>query len=280
MKRSITWLTIILCYNAILFFIDQQNLFPKSELLIDSNTLWICLAFEILIIGIPFIRRQNLIVLSIIAIIVFFIVEYSLGSALLVTSEIRIYQLFTDLVFLLFSVFLVNRFSKEWIALDQFIQQVILPKQSPRLYSMEKALPLIEDEFIRGRRYGYPISGLIIDFNHPPNTWPNNKDLERSMQELATSLKERYLQARVAKTISSQTRHNDMIVEMDDEGLFFILLPEITGTNSTIVANRLVNAIQKNFGFPISFGKASFPNDAVTFEALLEKTRADLKKQE
>jgi hypothetical protein len=279
LKRTITWLTLILCFNAVLLFFDHTFILPKGELPIQSKIILGCIIAEILIIGIPFIRRQSLLILILIGIILYVVVDQFSRSFIFQGSLFAIYQSFSQIILLSMSIFLSNRFAREWIALDQFYQQVILPKQSPRLYTMEKALPLIEDEFIRGRRYGYPISGLMINFNNPPNVWPSSKDLERSMQELALSLKERYLHARIAKTISLQTRHNDMIVELEEEGLFFILLPEITSNNSAVVANRLYNAIQKDFGFPISFGKASFPIDAVTFEALLEKTKADLKVQ-
>ena len=57
---------------------------------------------------------------------------------------------------------------------------------------------------------------------------------------------------------------------------FLILLPEVTSDQLPDLVNQLRQAVSDQVGVTPQIGSASFPNDAVTFESLVEKAVGEM----
>ena len=76
--------------------------------------------------------------------------------------------------------------------------------------------------------------------------------------------------------MSKQVRLTDLVVETDEDGRFLIVCPETTSENSILFAKRLQTAVKENLGVALAYGIATFPEDARTFEAIVDKAEAKL----
>jgi GGDEF domain-containing protein len=77
----------------------------------------------------------------------------------------------------------------------------------------------------------------------------------------------------LAELIGSQTRLVDIVMEDRENGRFIILCPEIDSQGSRLLTDRIQQTLREKLSVNVSFGVASFPQQALTFESLV--TEAD-----
>jgi len=97
--------------------------------------------------------------------------------------------------------------------------------------------------------------------------------LDRIVQEAQQMLMKRYVLSGVARTLCDEVEDYNLITQEDDH--FLVLLPEVTPDKLSELVNRLHNLVYEQVGVNLIIGTASFPDDAVTFESLMEKARKD-----
>jgi predicted signal transduction protein with EAL and GGDEF domain len=106
---------------------------------------------------------------------------------------------------------------------------------------------------------------------------PASQNLEEVTPQLVAEIQQRtaqfYLKAQLAKLIGEQIRVVDIVMEDKENGRFIILCPEIDSQGSNLLTERIYKAVKDQANVDVSFGVASFPDQALTFESLL--TRAD-----
>jgi GGDEF domain-containing protein len=82
---------------------------------------------------------------------------------------------------------------------------------------------------------------------------------------------------RLFNTIKEQLRTVDMVMADRENGRFVILCPEIDAQGANMLTDRIGKALSSQLGINISHGVASFPEEALTFEALLTEADGHLK---
>ncbi|MCP4538187.1 MAG: hypothetical protein GY832_13685 [Chloroflexi bacterium] len=92
--------------------------------------------------------------------------------------------------------------------------------------------------------------------------------LDRMVQETQQAMMKQYVLSDVAKRLCDELENYDVIVRDNDH--FLIMLPEVTSEQLSNMVDRL-NSVSKQVGVALQIGTASFPEDAVTFESLVEK---------
>jgi GGDEF domain-containing protein len=93
--------------------------------------------------------------------------------------------------------------------------------------------------------------------------------LDRMVQEVQQAMMKRYVLSDVAKTLCEQLEDYDIIAQKDDH--FLLLLPEVTSEQLADLIGQLRQVVSEHVGVTLQIGTASFPDDAVTFESLVEK---------
>jgi GGDEF domain-containing protein len=93
--------------------------------------------------------------------------------------------------------------------------------------------------------------------------------LERMVQEVQQAMMKQYVLSDVAKTLCEQLEDYDIIAQKDDH--FLLLLPEVTSEQLADLVGQIRQIVSEHVGVTLQIGTASFPDDAVTFESLVEK---------
>jgi GGDEF domain-containing protein len=93
--------------------------------------------------------------------------------------------------------------------------------------------------------------------------------LDRMVQEVQQAMMKQYVLSGVSKTLCGELADYNIIAQRNNH--FFALLPEVTPEKSLDLIERLRKAVSERVGVTLRIGTASFPEDAVTFESMMEK---------
>jgi hypothetical protein len=140
-----------------------------------------------------------------------------------------------------------------------------------RATDLDAASDLINIEFGRCRRYHRQISLMILQAN------PENKEAVREiLKSLQQDMLSRLHLARIAQVVSECIRQTDTLLR-DHSEHFVILCPETTLESMIPLAKRIKDKVLQRTGLVVNFGLAAFPEEALTFEDLLQVARNRLK---
>ena len=84
----------------------------------------------------------------------------------------------------------------------------------------------------------------------------------------------RYLLSDVARTLCYKLEDYNVIARANDH--FLVLLPEVTSEQLPDLIGRLRQAVAEQVGVAPRIGVASFPEDAVTFDGLVEQAVGEM----
>jgi GGDEF domain-containing protein len=179
------------------------------------------------------------------------------------------YLSITELALLCIAIFLAYDLARSLSEFEGVIEKVTFPKHGERVIEMKAANEDIKTEFIRSRRHNRPLSLLVIEMD------PDTKKIswERTVQSIQKKMLNRYLLASLAQILLKEARRTDLIIEQDDQDGFILLCPETTAEGSFILVERIQNLALDRLGIVINCGVAAFPDEALTFEDLLQKAR-------
>jgi len=129
-----------------------------------------------------------------------------------------------------------------------------------RILNLQDAEERISLELLRSRRHNRPLTIIVIKSESGVIDRPDHEVLEL------------FAETRIGQIINGQARQTDLIMR-DRSGQFIILCPETDFTNSTVLAERIQQAINEKMGVSVSWGVASFPEEGLTIDGLLYKAR-------
>jgi len=272
LKQFMRSMLILLIFWAIVFNIEK--LAQISDQTVPGIHLFVLILMPIigiLIIFIPFFQRQNLIFSLLGAFILFLILSVATNTQ----PFSNFFLTLIEVILLLAGTYLAHLVANNFLAVQYSIENVILPKHGHRVYDdRDMAKRIIEHEFIRGRRYNHPITAVILEPNQ--SEMNSTAAIEQVTREIQEAIKGHYYSNKIMQVLENETRLTDLVVEWDKQGRFVIICPETTAESSTKLVDRLQSAVKENLGLSIAYGIASFPNDARTFEAVLEKAEEHL----
>jgi hypothetical protein len=128
----------------------------------------------------------------------------------------------------------------------------------------------IKIELTRSRRYHRPLSLVVIEA-----AAEEEKLSGQVLKSVQHDLLNRFNSARVAQIIDDRIRQTDLVLR-DYRGKFIVLCPETDSTNASLLARRISQAIKEKTDLRVLWGVAAFPEEALTFDDLLEKARERL----
>ncbi len=151
--------------------------------------------------------------------------------------------------------------------LDIILDGLTISTYPNRAVQVHSAEDRIQAEFTRARRYHHPLSLLVLRLERisEQDTWKDTDPLQRDMLH-------RFATAKVSQIISDLSRQTDIIIS-DRGGQFVILCPETDPENLAIFAERIRKAASERLGSTLAWGSATFPDEALTYEDLLQTAR-------
>ena len=120
---------------------------------------------------------------------------------------------------------------------------------------------------MRIRQYHRPMSVIVVE----PESNSLTKTFNEAVLEIQNKLAIHYTRNKLAKTIRQQLRLMDMVLEEDKNGRFVILCPEVDAAESVQLVKRIETAVQQSLALDVRCGAASLPDEAPTFDGLIEQ---------
>lgn len=134
-----------------------------------------------------------------------------------------------------------------------------------RTLDLRTAGDRISTELTRSRRYGRPLSVLVVQMDKLEDQQILEKD-----ESLQRDILARFAAARIGEIVNDRARETDLILR-DSDNRFILLCPETGHSNSAILAQRISRSVTENIGAKVRWGVSSFPDEALTFDDLVEK---------
>jgi GGDEF domain-containing protein len=125
-------------------------------------------------------------------------------------------------------------------------------------------------EIRRARHYQRPLALLAVGVEEKSI----QVVLDRMVQEVQQAMMKRYVLSDIAKTLCQKLEDYNVIAQTNNH--FLILLPEVSSDQLAELASRLRQAVSEQLGATLQIGAASFPDDAVTFESLVDRAVGEM----
>ena len=125
-------------------------------------------------------------------------------------------------------------------------------------------------EIRRARHYQRPLTLMAVGVEEKSI----QVALDRMVREVQQAMMMRCVLSGVAKTLCQKLEDYNVIAQTNNH--FLILLPEVSSDQLAELASRLRQAVSEEVGANLQIGIASFPDDAVTFESLVDRAVGEM----
>jgi GGDEF domain-containing protein len=136
-----------------------------------------------------------------------------------------------------------------------------------RAHDIDSENQRIKIELTRSRRYHRPLSIVMIEVESE-----DEKSTREMLKSIQHDLLSRFTSARVGQIIDDRIRQTDLVLR-DYKGRFIVLCPETDFPSAALLAKRISMAVKERTSLRVLWGVAAFPEEALTFEDLMQKAR-------
>jgi len=119
-------------------------------------------------------------------------------------------------------------------------------------------------EVKRARRYHRPLALIALKVNEADFQIV----LPKMVKEVQQAMMREYTMAGIARILAENMHDFDTIAVRDNN--FILVLPEISAEETAHIAQKLEDTVKEKMKVKLQVGTASFPNEAMTFESLVE----------
>ncbi len=127
-------------------------------------------------------------------------------------------------------------------------------------------------ELKRARHYQRPLTVMAIGIEEGSI----QVALDRMVREAQQAMIKRYVMSDVAKTLCDKLEDYNIVAQNNNH--FLVLLPEVTAGQLPDLSNQLRETLREQTLVTLRIGAASFPDDAATFDDLVEKATEAMKR--
>lgn len=139
-----------------------------------------------------------------------------------------------------------------------------------RTIDLRAATDRIDLELTRSRRHHRPLTVLVIE---PEQV--SIRDDQEAYKLLRHDLLRHFVHARIGQIVTDRVRQTDLIMR-DANGRFVILCAETSKESSNLLGERIETAIVESMGASVAWSVASFPEEALTFDELIQKAKQNM----
>lgn len=157
---------------------------------------------------------------------------------------------------------------------DKTLEGLLTGTYPNRTRNLREARDLVDGEITRSRRYHHPLAVLAISLDGQ-----GGASLEKPAyyETLEKDMIERLALAKTGQILSNYARKTDLVLK-DNDGLFILICPETDMKNISLLADRINTTVKDSLQVSIQWGGASFPDEAITFDDLIQAAKERLKK--
>jgi hypothetical protein len=272
MKKLKQYFLIIIIWMAVFFNIERLDFNQQNLINIQSEIYILGFVAVILTLLVPGLNRRPA------ALLLFFWAGVYFAIKLLPLDEAPLfggiynYLTITELVFILTLVFLAHRLAQilvEYAAATEFLSLAGIDSLVPDVKEIDVQ---IQSEVNRSRRFSRSMSVILVkaDLNSTKIVLPS------LLAEVQASFIQRYLNAKVAQIIKKDLRRMDLLAIDQKAERLVIINPETNSQDTPVILQRIKDAVDRELGIEIALSTASFPDQAYSYEDLLDVAEKNL----
>ncbi|RME99649.1 MAG: hypothetical protein D6768_14630 [Chloroflexi bacterium] len=255
---------------TIFFNIERLDLAHQNEIDLDSVVYVLGFLAGLLILGIPAFSRVRLPVHIAGWAAIYVAVKSTLflffeGRPLL--GGIYTYLSVTELSLLLISIWLAHKLAHAVQDFEDAVETVTFAGSDHHIRAISEANEAIQTEMFRSRHNHHPLSVIVIE----PDAVSIRSSLHRLVREAQQSMMNHYITNNLAMLLNQQLRRSDMVLEQRDANRVVLVCPDTNKTDSEVLVEYIGDVVSRQMGLNIKCGTASFPQEALTFEELVER---------
>lgn len=175
------------------------------------------------------------------------------------------YIMITEITLPSLIIWLAHRLARLIYDFEKAVEAVVLAGMSRRLQYMDEAMDEIQKQLRLSRRSDRALSLIVIEFEPTKPEIPPS----RALLEIETALANRQALLSLSKCLDRTLRRSDLMLQMRGFSQIVLVCPETAGSGAQLLAQRIQKSSEL-LNLRIAFGQSSFPDDAVTFDVLLE----------
>ncbi len=156
---------------------------------------------------------------------------------------------------------------------EEAVRNITFADVNRRVKKLDDSEEDIQVELIRSRRHHHPLTVMVVE----PEAESIQVALNRTVEEVQKTMMSRYVITSLARVVSGQLRRTDLVIDQREKNRFIIVSPDTTAANSAMLADRIQAAAAVQLGVLVSCGVASFPDEALTFEELVQQAKTNLR---
>ncbi len=177
----------------------------------------------------------------------------------------------TEASSLLITVLLAQRIAASIDEFEEGAAAVMTMHLGGRSTSFEQGQADLYREIRRARQFKRRVSVLAL----ATDGTSTSVALNRLIKEVQHNALRRYIDARVGKLLSDETKDCDIIAFNRDH--YVLLLPEATSEHAAGVRRRLQRLALEKLGLRMHIGAATFPDEEVTLSGLLNRAEGEMR---
>ena len=182
------------------------------------------------------------------------------------------YLSITEIALLLIMVWLAHKVSAPLQEFAEAVKSITFTNNNKRIKPITEADEDIQIEMFRSRHNHHPLSVVLVELE--PESL--QAALHRAVQEVQQAMLSNYVINNIAHTLSKYLRRTDLILEQRDQGRFLILCPETSAGDLELLVEYIQAVATEQLGTSIACGVATFPDEAITFEELVNQAESHL----
>lgn len=190
---------------------------------------------------------------------------------------VQSYVSFAEIILLCGLIVVAQRVSRSLRHFEKVLETLTVPQGSPRVPSLDEAIEDLKAEMHLSRRHERSLSVVVVDYKSDPV----QKILDRVYDDLKSLMAKRYAANCFSRMLNGAIRRTDRLIEVRGHrhNRFIVLCHEANQEGLNNLLRRIQSEAAAELGISVACGTASFPEEALTFEELLEKAESRAAKQ-
>lgn len=259
MTRLRFWTIILITWLILLFNIERVN----SPINIQAYTYIFVALTAVLTLMLPRLRWLSYWTLILVSIVVFLLVKVFWHQHMIWGAALPLTVTQVSIIVLTGSI--SRQINSGLRELEDVISGITFNRIGSLPRSFSEMQGSIYKELRRARRYQRPLSVVTLRVDQDA--------LQRALPEMIKTVQQammrEYVFANVSRILDENMDDFDTITLRDNN--FVLILPEKTSDEAWLVAQQLQEVIQEEMHITLQTGMANFPDEAITFETLIEK---------
>jgi len=258
---------LLLMFILVIFALEQIKIGDKSFIYFPSHFYFLIVLDVITTVTVPNLRWMNFGTLMFFWGAIFVIIAYFYllrqGMEYLQVSVV-------EGVFLAVAIWIAYQLNVQMAASESIMSALASSTYPNHTLELANATRPVDTEMNRARRHSRPLSLVIVS---PENIEPDVN--QKAYHVLREDMLRQFVHARIGQIIAAQARETDVITR-DHDGKFIVLCTETERDSAALMAKRIQATIAETMGANTTWSVAAFPEDALTFEDLVEKAKQGL----